>query len=125
MGSLRPRRASPRRVRFHDLRHTSATLLLAQGIMLKGVKSQQGHSMIVLTSNTSGLAREHRKRKVARALWVRWSRGTLLPWQVAPRRPLVHRPAEYETTGHRHQRQDHHRPDDLGQWHHDGPTARE
>ncbi len=41
----------PRR-RFHDLRHGSATLLLASGVDLKTVSAILGHSTISLTANT-------------------------------------------------------------------------
>jgi integrase len=38
--------------RFHDLRHTCATLLLAQGIHPRVVMENLGHSQISLTMNT-------------------------------------------------------------------------
>jgi integrase len=38
--------------RFHDLRHTCATLLLAQGIHPRVVMEMLGHSQISLTMNT-------------------------------------------------------------------------
>lgn len=38
--------------RFHDLRHTSATLLLARGVHPKIVQSRLGHSQISLTLDT-------------------------------------------------------------------------
>lgn len=38
--------------RFHDLRHTSATLLLAQGVHPKIVQTHLGHSQISLTLDT-------------------------------------------------------------------------
>lgn len=40
------------RVRFHDLRHTAATLLLAQGIDPRTIMETLGHSQISLTLNT-------------------------------------------------------------------------
>lgn len=40
------------RVRFHDLRHTAATLLLAQGAPARLIMEVLGHSQISLTMNT-------------------------------------------------------------------------
>jgi integrase len=40
------------RQRFHDLRHASATLLLAQGVSARVVMEILGHSQIALTMNT-------------------------------------------------------------------------
>lgn len=40
------------RMRIHDLRHTCATLLLAQGVHPKVVQSILGHSQISLTMDT-------------------------------------------------------------------------
>ena len=51
--------------RFHDLRHSAATFLLAQGFTLEDVKNLLGHSSIVLTSNTYGHVLEQRQRQVA------------------------------------------------------------
>jgi integrase len=46
--------AKLRRVRFHDLRHTFASLLLQQGESLAYVKEQMGHSSIQITVDTYG-----------------------------------------------------------------------
>jgi len=54
--------------RFHDLRHSAATFLLAQGFTLEDVKNLLGHSSIVLTSNTYGHVLEQRQRQVAMGL---------------------------------------------------------
>jgi len=40
------------RMRIHDLRHTCATLLLAQGVHPKAVQEILGHSQISLTLDT-------------------------------------------------------------------------
>jgi integrase len=40
------------RVRYHDLRHTAATLLLAQGVDPRTIMETLGHSQISLTLNT-------------------------------------------------------------------------
>ena len=49
--SFRPllRRAGVPQLRFHDLRHTSATLLLAEGVHPKIVQEMLGHSTVQLT----------------------------------------------------------------------------
>lgn len=39
-------------IRFHDLRHTSATLLLAAGVPAKVVQERLGHAQISLTLDT-------------------------------------------------------------------------
>jgi integrase len=46
------RAAKLRHIRLHDLRHTCATLLLAQGIPARVVMETLGHSAIAVTMNT-------------------------------------------------------------------------
>jgi integrase len=52
--SFRPllERSGVRRIRFHDLRHTAATLLLEQGIHPKVVSEMLGHSGVAITLDT-------------------------------------------------------------------------
>jgi integrase len=45
-------RAELPRIRFHDLRHTAATLLLVQGLSPRVIMETLGHSQISLTMNT-------------------------------------------------------------------------
>ena len=45
-------RAGLPRMRFHDLRHTHATLLLTQGVNPKVVQERLGHSQISMTLDT-------------------------------------------------------------------------
>ena len=45
-------RAELPRIRFHDLRHTAATLLLTSGVHPKVVQERLGHSQISVTLDT-------------------------------------------------------------------------
>lgn len=49
---LLKRAGLPRAIRFHDLRHSCASLLLAQGISPRTIMETLGHSQISLTLNT-------------------------------------------------------------------------
>jgi len=44
----------PSVLRFHDLRHTAATLLLAQGVHPRAIMELLGHSSITVTMNVYG-----------------------------------------------------------------------
>jgi integrase len=53
-------------IRFHDLRHSAATLLLAQGVHPRYIMELLGHSSITLTMNTYGHVLEEMKSETAR-----------------------------------------------------------
>jgi integrase len=52
-------------MRFHDLRYGAALLMLAQGITLREIMEQLGHSQISLTANLYTHVAPHMKRRVA------------------------------------------------------------
>ncbi len=51
-----------RRIRFHDLRHTYASLLIEQGAHPKYIQEQMGHSSIQVTMDTYGHLFPNRNR---------------------------------------------------------------
>lgn len=55
-------------VRFHDLRHSAASLMLAQGIPLRSIQDILGHSSIALTANLYAHVGEQLKREAADAM---------------------------------------------------------
>ncbi len=57
--------AGVRRIRIHDLRHTAASLMIAQGYTLHDVKRVLGHSSISMTSDVYGHLVEGRGRELA------------------------------------------------------------
>jgi integrase len=44
----------PHRLRFHDLRHTCASQLIAQGASVKAVQAQLGHASATVTLDRYG-----------------------------------------------------------------------
>lgn len=61
-----------RRMRFHDLRHSCASLLLAVGVSLKQIQEWLGHSDFTITANTYAHLEYDSKRVAANAMsWIR------------------------------------------------------
>ena len=65
-----------RRMRFHDLRHSCASLLLAAGVPLKQIQEWLGHSDFAITANT--YAHLEYNSKVASANAMTWIEKTSL-----------------------------------------------
>lgn len=61
-------RAGLRRIRFHDLRHTCASLLLAQGVSPRVVMEVLGHSQMSITTDLYGHVMPSSLRSAADAL---------------------------------------------------------
>jgi integrase len=55
-------------IRFHDLRHSAASLMLAQGIPLRSIQDILGHSSITLTANLYAHVGEKLRREAADAM---------------------------------------------------------
>ena len=55
-------------IRFHDLRHSCASILLSQGFTLKDVQEWLGHSDIKMTANVYGHLDIERKKSIAEAI---------------------------------------------------------
>jgi len=62
------KRAGLPAIRFHDLRHSAASLMLAQGIPLRSIQEILGHSSIALTANLYSHVGEQLKREAADAI---------------------------------------------------------
>jgi integrase len=58
-------RAGLRRVRLHDLRHTAASLMLAQEVSPRVIMEVLGHSQISITMNTYSHISEAQSRAAA------------------------------------------------------------
>jgi integrase len=56
------------RIRFHDLRHTAATLLLLQGIHPKVVSEMLGHSQVGITLNLYSHVLPNMQRQASAAM---------------------------------------------------------
>ena len=55
----------PETTRFHDLRHSAATIVLAQGVPMKPVSDILGHTDIRTTLNIYGHTDDEQKRLAA------------------------------------------------------------
>ena len=76
-----------RRVRFHDLRHSCASLLLANRISLKQIQEWLGHSDFAITANI--YAHLDFESKVQSAAAMSWIEETSLGQQSATATPLT------------------------------------
>lgn len=56
------------KIRFHDLRHTNATLLLSQGVNIKVISERLGHSNIKVTLDTYSHVLSTMQEEVVRKL---------------------------------------------------------
>lgn len=59
------KRNNLRKIRFHDLRHTCASILINQGFQLKDVQEWLGHADIQTTANIYGHLDDERKKQMA------------------------------------------------------------
>jgi len=57
-----------RRIRFHDLRHTNATLLLEEGATLKEVQDWMGHKSLSTTADTYAHVQAKAKKRLAETM---------------------------------------------------------
>lgn len=64
----RMNRSNLPRVRFHDLRHTAASLMIMEGIDLKTISEVLGHSSITITADTYVHVLDEAKKKAADSL---------------------------------------------------------
>ena len=87
----------PEQLRFHDLRHTAAALVIAEGATMEQVKQILGHSTIRVTSDTYG----HLSMTIPTRSWRPWPHAACWPlcpkraqtrWSIWPRRESA--PAE-------------------------------
>ena len=62
------RKNNLRRIRFHDLRHTCASLLVASGIPMKMIQEWLGHSAFQTTANLYSHLEQSAKTEVAQAM---------------------------------------------------------
>jgi integrase len=69
----------PRETRFHDLRHTCATLLLSHGTDAKTVSDLLGHSTIAITLNTYGHVLPNMRERAADMMDAILGPSTLAP----------------------------------------------
>ena len=81
-----------RKMRFHDLRHSCASLLLANGVPLKQIQEWLGHSDFAITANT--YAHLEFNSKLASAEAMTWIQNTSL----AQERPMPENPVTIGVT---------------------------
>ncbi|MGB9866578.1 MAG: tyrosine-type recombinase/integrase [Bacillota bacterium] len=81
-------------LRFHDLRHTHATLLLSQGVHPKVVQERLGHETITTTIDTYSHViptLQEQARRALDAVFTEWHRfGTGLAQNALPEQPFDH-----------------------------------
>jgi integrase len=81
------------RIRFHDLRHTAATLLLGEGVHPKIVSERLGHSRVGITLDLYSHVTPTMQQQAAKTIetLLTTPNATRRRAQTADRRPLRHR----------------------------------
>ena len=64
-------------MKFHELRHTQATQLLANGVDVKTVQARMGHSNAAITLNWYAHAVEENDRKAAQVIGDLFNNGSV------------------------------------------------
>jgi len=85
-----------RRMRFHDLRHSCASLLLANGVPLKSIQEWLGHSDFAITANI--YAHLDFNSKLASAEAMTWIDSTTLAGEKEKSEPINNPTLEMNTT---------------------------
>jgi integrase len=79
----------PAEVRFHDLRHTCAALLIAQGAHPKAIQAHLGHSSIQVTMDRYGHLFPDALEQLADRLDAARTLARTDPGRIAPRDGLI------------------------------------
>ena len=69
-------------LRFHDLRHTHASLMLTQGVHLKIVSERLGHSSIGITGDLYSHVLPTVQQEAVERFGAAWSAGMAKEWQL-------------------------------------------
>jgi integrase len=83
----------PAQVRFHDLRHTCAALLIAQGAHPKAIQAHLGHSSIQVTMDRYGHLFPDALEQLADRLDAAWAAARTDPARTKPQDRVVELPA--------------------------------
>jgi integrase len=87
----------PAQVRFHDLRHTCATLLIAQGAHPKAIQAHLGHSSIQVTMDRYGHLFPDALEQLADRLDAAWVAARTDPARTGSAAEVVELPARQAT----------------------------
>jgi integrase len=82
----------PAQVRFHDLRHTCAALLIAQGAHPKAIQAHLGHSSIQVTMDRYGHLFPDALEQLADRLDAARTQAWTDPERIEPRDGLIQLP---------------------------------
>ena len=66
-------------LRFHDLRHTHASLMLSEGVHLKVVSERLGHSSIAITGDIYSHVQPSVQREAVERFGAAWDAGDADP----------------------------------------------
>jgi integrase len=89
----------PTQLRFHDLRHTCASLLIAQGAHPKAIQAHLGHSSIQVTMDRYGHLFPDALEHLADRLDAARTQARTDPGRIEPRDRLIELPKRQARDG--------------------------